>query len=126
MKTIIHTEKAPPAVGPYSQAVAVSGFVYTAGQVGLDPVTRQFAGNSVQEQTHQVMKNLAAVLEAAGCTFADVVKTTVFLKDMNDFAAMNAIYGECFQTDAPARSTVEVTRLPLDALVEIEVIAVLP
>lgn len=126
MKTIIHTDKAPPAAGPYSQAVAANGFVYTAGQIGTDPVTRLFAGSTVQEQTRQVLNNLVAVLEAAGCTFADVIKATVFLSDMNDFAAMNAIYAEYFQTNPPARSTVQVARLPLDALVEIELVAVLP
>jgi 2-iminobutanoate/2-iminopropanoate deaminase len=126
MKTVIHTDKAPPAAGPYSQAVVANGFVYTAGQIGTDPATRQFAGSMIQEQTRQVLNNLVAVLEAAGCTFADVVKATVFLKDMNDFAAMNAIYGEYFQTNPPARSTVQVARLPLDALVEIELVAALP
>lgn len=126
MKTIIHTDKAPPAAGPYSQAVAANGFVYTAGQIGTNPATRQFAGSTVEEQTRQVLNNLVAVLEAAGCTFADVVKATVFLNNMNDFAAMNAIYAEYFQTNPPARSTVQVARLPLDALVEIELVAALP
>ena len=125
MKTIIQTDKAPPVAGPYSQAVAANGFVYTAGQIGTNPETRQFAPG-VEEQTRQVLNNLAAVLEAAGCTFADVVKATVFLSDMNNFAAMNAIYSEYFQTNPPARSTVQVARLPLDALVEIELVAVLP
>jgi 2-iminobutanoate/2-iminopropanoate deaminase len=126
MKTIIHTDKAPPAAGPYSQAVTTNGFVYTAGQVGVDPATRQFAGDTIETQTRQVLNNLVAVLEAAGCTFADVVKATVFLSDMNNFAAMNAIYGEYFQTNPPARSTVQVARLPLDAKVEIELVAALP
>lgn len=126
MKTIIHTDKAPPAAGPYSQAVTANGFVYTAGQVGVDPATRQFAGDTIEAQTRQVLNNLVAVLEAAGCTFADVVKATVFLSDMNNFAAMNAIYGEYFQTNPPARSTVQVARLPLDAKVEIELVAALP
>ena len=96
MKTIIHTDKAPPAAGPYSQAVAANGFVYTAGQIGTNPATRQFAGTTVEEQTRQVLNNLVAVLEAAGCTFADVVKATVFLSEMNNFAAMNAVYSEYF------------------------------
>ena len=126
MKTIIHTDKAPPAAGPYSQAVTANGFVYTAGQVGVDPATRQFSGDTIEAQTRQVLNNLVAVLEAAGCTFADVVKATVFLSDMNNFAAMNAIYGEYFQTNPPARSTVQVARLPLDAKVEIELVAALP
>ena len=125
MKTIIQTDKAPPAAGPYSQAVAANGFVYTAGQIGTNPETRQFAPG-VEEQTRQVLNNLAAVLEAAGCTFGDVVKATVFLSDMNNFAAMNAVYSEYFQTNPPARSTVQVARLPLDALVEIELVAALP
>lgn len=126
MKTIIHTDKAPPAAGPYSQAVAANGFLYTAGQLGTDPATSQFAGITIEEQTRQVLTNLTAVLEAAGCTFANVVKATVFLSDMNNFAAMNAVYSEYFQINPPARSTVQVARLPLDALVEIELVAALP
>lgn len=126
MKKIIHTDEAPPAAGPYSQAVVAANVVYTAGQIGLDPNTRQFAGSSIQDQTRQVFSNLSAVLRAAGCDFGDVVKATVFLKDMNDFAAMNAIYGEYFPSNPPARSTVQVARLPIDALIEIELIAVLP
>jgi len=126
MKTIIHTDSAPPAAGPYSQAVAANGFVFTAGQLGLDPVTRQFVAGGVTEQTHQVLKNLTAVLAAAGCSLSDVVKAVVFLKDMNDFAAMNAVYAEYIVGDAPARSTVQVAKLPLDGLVEIEFVAVIP
>ncbi len=126
MKTIIHTNDAPPAAGPYSQAVAANGFVFTAGQLGLDPVTRQFVAGGVTEQTHQVLKNLTAVLAAAGCSLSDVVKAVVFLKDMNDFAAMNAVYAEYIVGDAPARSTVQVAKLPLDGLVEIEFVAVIP
>jgi len=126
MKVVIHTDKAPPAAGPYSQAIVANGMVFTAGQVGLDPQTRQFAGPSIQEQTRQVFANLSSVLAAAGCTFADCVKSTVFLKDMNDFAAMNAIYSEYFPANPPARTTVQAARLPIDALIEIELIAVLP
>ncbi len=126
MKTIIHTDDAPPAAGPYSQAVVVNGFVFTAGQLGLDPHTRQFVAGGVAEQTHQVLKNLRAVLTAAGSGLEHVVKATVFLKDMNDFAAMNAVYAEYLGGQSPARSTVQVARLPLDGLVEIEVVALLP
>lgn len=126
MKSVIHTDKAPPAAGPYSQAIVANGMVFTAGQIGLDPHTRQFAGQSIQEQTRQVFANLSAVLAAAGCTFADCVKSTVFLKDMNDFAAMNSVYSEYFPANPPARTTVQAARLPIDALIEIELIAVLP
>lgn len=126
MKTIIHTDDAPPAAGPYSQAVVANGFVFTAGQLGLDPQTRQFVPGGVAEQTHQVLKNLRAVLAAAGSGLEHVVKATVFLKDMNDFAAMNAVYAEYLGGQSPARSTVQVARLPLDGLVEIEVVALLP
>jgi 2-iminobutanoate/2-iminopropanoate deaminase len=125
-KTAIATTKAPAAIGPYSQAVRVGDFLYTSGQVALDPATGQIVPGSIDEQTTQVLENLKAVLEAAGATLTDVVKTVVFLKDMNDFAAMNTIYGKYLApegTVAPARSTVEVARLPKDALVEIEVIA---
>ena len=126
MKTIIHTDSAPPAAGPYSQAVAANGFVFTAGQLGLDPATRQFVAGDVTEQTRQALKNLTAVLAAAGCNLSDVVKAVVFLKDMNDFAAMNAVYAEYISENSPARSTVQVAKLPLDGLVEIEFVAVIP
>ncbi|MBK9122069.1 MAG: RidA family protein [Chloroflexi bacterium] len=126
MKTIVHTDQAPPAAGPYSHAVIANGVVYTAGQVGVDPVTRQFAGPSIEAQTRQVFANLKAVLAAAGCTFDNVVKATVFLADMNDFVNMNAIYAEYFPVSPPARSTVQVARLPIDARIEIELVAVLP
>ena len=125
-KTAISTNDAPAAIGPYSQAVRIGNFLYTSGQVALDPVTGSLVSGGVKEQTARVVENLKAVLAAAGASFAQVVKTTVFLKDMGDFAAMNEIYGRHFATDnavAPARSTVEVARLPKDALVEIEVIA---
>ena len=126
MKTVIATAKAPAAIGPYSQAVKIGNLLYTSGQVALDPATGQIVPGAIAEQTTQVLENLKAVLEAGGSTLASVVKTTVFLKDMNDFAAMNAIYGKYLAAEgtvAPARSTVEVARLPKDALVEIEVIA---
>ena len=125
-KTAVTTPDAPAAIGPYSQAVKMDQLLYTSGQVALDPATGQLVPGGVAEQTAQVLENLKAVLEAAGSSLGNAVKTTVFLKDMNDFAAMNAIYGRYFAPDgvvAPARSTVEVARLPKDALVEIEVIA---
>jgi 2-iminobutanoate/2-iminopropanoate deaminase len=127
-KKRIATAQAPAAIGPYSQAVCVSGFVYTSGQVGFDPANGQLVEGGVREQTEQVLRNLDAVLQAAGSSLAAVVKTTVFLKDMNDFAVMNEVYGSFLAregTVAPARSTVEVARLPRDARVEIEAIATL-
>jgi 2-iminobutanoate/2-iminopropanoate deaminase len=126
IKTAISTPKAPAAIGPYSQAVRIGNLLYTSGQVALDPASGQIIPGGIAEQTTQVLENLKAVLEAAGTTLANVVKTVVFLKDMNDFAAMNAIYGKYLASEgtvAPARSTVEVARLPKDSLVEIEVIA---
>jgi 2-iminobutanoate/2-iminopropanoate deaminase len=125
-KIAIHTAQAPAALGPYSQAVRIGDFVFTSGQVALDPATGQIVSGGIDAQTHRALQNLQAVLAAAGLDLARVVKTTVFLKDMDDFAAMNKIYAEYFQSEAapaPARSTVEVARLPKDALVEIEVIA---
>ena len=120
---IIHTNAAPAAVGPYSQAVVSGGMVYTAGQVALDPETGAMVGKDVVEQAHQVMKNLAAVLEEAGTTFENAVKTTCFLADMGDFAAFNAVYGKYF-TGKPARSCVAVKELPKKLLCEVEIIAV--
>lgn len=119
----ISTDQAPAAIGPYSQAVAVDGWLFTAGQLGLDPATGEFVPGGVQEQTRRALENAAAILADAGSGFADVVKTTVFLKDMNDFAAMNEIYAEFFAQDPPARSAVQVAKLPKDGLVEIEIIA---
>lgn len=120
----IHTVAAPGAIGPYSQAVAAGGYVFTSGQIGLDPATGQLVDGGTEAQTRQVMANVAAVLAAAGLTFADVVKTTIFLIDMNDFAAVNAVYGESFEdAPKPARSTVAVAALPRGARVEIETIA---
>ncbi len=119
---IIHTDAAPAAVGPYSQAVVSGGMVYTAGQIALDPETGALVGGSVVEQARQVMSNLAAVLDAAGSGFEKTVKTTCFLADMDDFAEFNAVYGEYF-TGKPARSCVAVKTLPKGALCEVEVIA---
>jgi len=123
-KKIISTEHAPAAVGPYSQAVRVGKMLYTAGQIPLDPATGRLVEGDIAAQTEQVLRNLAAVLEAAGSSLKDVVKTTVFLKDMSNFGPMNAVYGRYFDKKAPARSTVEVAALPLDAQIEIEAVAI--
>jgi 2-iminobutanoate/2-iminopropanoate deaminase len=122
-RRIVKTEGAPGAIGPYSQAVVAGGFVYCSGQIPIDPATGQFVEGGVAEQTAQVLINLSKVLEAAGTSLGRVVKTTVFLADMNDFAAMNEVYAGFFTEDPPARSTVEAARLPRDARVEIDVIA---
>ena len=121
----VHTDNAPAAIGPYSQAVVANGFVFTAGQVPFDPVSMQLVEGDIAVQTEQVMKNLRAILQQAGADLSTVVKTTVFLKDMNDFAAMNEVYARHFGDHKPARSTVQVARLPRDAGVEIEVVALL-
>lgn len=123
-KKIITTEKAPTAIGPYSQAVLVGDMLFVSGQLGIDPATGKFAGDSIEAQTRQVLKNIGAILEAAGLSFEDVVQSTVYLKDLNDFQKMNAVYAEFFPKDPPSRATVEVARLPLDAGVEIAVVAV--
>lgn len=123
MRQIVETDKAPRAIGPYSQAVIAGGFVFASGQIPLDPRTGEFVAGGVAEQTEQVMRNLLAVLEAAGSSAEQVVKTTVFLADMNDFAAMNEVYGRYFKEKPPARATVEAARLPRDARVEIEAVA---
>lgn len=125
MSQIISTPNAPAAIGPYSQAVAVNGFLFASGQIPLDPETQQVVAGTVEVQTGRVLNNISAILEAAGSGLAKVVKTTVFLKDMNDFAAMNGVYAKYFAVNPPARSTVEVARLPKDVRVEIEVIAAL-
>ena len=122
-RQVIHTDAAPAAVGPYSQAISANGFVYTAGQVPLVPETGALIEGDIQVQTRQALTNLQAVLQAAGSDLAHVVKTTVFLNDMDDFSAMNEIYAEFFGENPPARSAVEVARLPLDAQVEIEAVA---
>ncbi|MEK6304276.1 MAG: RidA family protein [Acidobacteriota bacterium] len=123
MKDRIHTDNAPKAIGPYSQAIKANGLVFASGQVALDPATMQIVEGGIREQTERVMNNLKAVLEAAGSSFERVVKTTVFLADMNDFAEMNEVYGRFFGEVPPARSTVEVARLPRDVRVEIDLIA---
>ena len=122
-KTVVTTKKAPGAIGPYSQGIKAGGFVFASGQLGLIPETGVFAGDSVEAQTRQSLANVKNVLEAAGSTLEKVVKTTVFLKDINDFAAMNAVYSEFFKGDCPARSAVQVAALPKGGLVEIEVIS---
>jgi 2-iminobutanoate/2-iminopropanoate deaminase len=125
-KQAVSTKDAPAAIGPYSQAIRIGNFLYTSGQVALDPANGAVVPGGVTEQTARAIENLKAVLAAAGASLAKVVKTTVFLKNMGDFAAMNEVYGHYFAADGvvpPARSTVEVARLPKDALVEIEVIA---
>jgi 2-iminobutanoate/2-iminopropanoate deaminase len=124
-KQIIHTDQAPAAVGPYSQAVQAGNFIYTAGQIGLDPATGKLVAGDVAAQAEQVVRNLTAVLAAGGSSLAQVVKTTVFLTDMADFQAMNEVYGRYFPSPYPARSTVAVAGLPLGARVEIEVVAML-
>ena len=120
----MHTDGAPAAIGPYSQAIVAGNLVFTAGQIPLDPKTMQMVEGDVAAQTERVLENIKAVLEAAGASLSSVVKTTVFLKDMNDFSAMNEVYARYFGDHRPARSTVEVARLPRDARVEIEAIAV--
>ncbi len=124
MKETISTDNAPGAIGPYSQAVKTGNMVFCSGQIPIDPVTGEFVSGDVAEQTRQVLKNLSAVLEAAGTDLSNVVKTTVFLADMNDFTAMNEVYAEFFNGNKPARATVQAARLPRDARVEIDCIAV--
>lgn len=126
-RTIIQTKGAPAAIGPYSQAVLTpGGLLFTAGQIALDPVTGGVVAGGIQEQTARVLENISAVLTAAGSGLPHVVKTTVFLSDMNDFGAMNEVYGRYFSDSPPARSTVQVSRLPRDVRVEIEAIALVP
>jgi 2-iminobutanoate/2-iminopropanoate deaminase len=123
MRDVISTDHGPKAIGPYSQAIRANGFVFLSGQIPLDPVTQQLIEGDVSAQTLRVMKNIDGILTASGSALKKVVKTTVFLKSMGDFAAMNEVYGQFFTQNPPARSTVEVSRLPKDVLVEIEVIA---
>ncbi|MBA2336138.1 MAG: RidA family protein [Pyrinomonadaceae bacterium] len=125
MKEIVSTENAPGAIGPYSQAIKTGNLVFCSGQIPIDPETGEFVSSYVAEQTEQVLKNLSAVLEAAGTSLDAVVKTTVFLTDMGDFNAMNEIYGRYFNDNKPARATVQAARLPRDAKVEIDCIAVI-
>jgi 2-iminobutanoate/2-iminopropanoate deaminase len=124
VREIVATEAAPQAIGPYSQAIQIGNFVFTSGQIPIDPKTGAFVEGGIAEQTEQVLRNLAEVLRAAGTSLEAVVKTTVFLADMNDFAAMNEVYGRYFSNEPPARSTVQAARLPRDARVEIDAIAV--
>jgi 2-iminobutanoate/2-iminopropanoate deaminase len=123
MKDIVLTDRGPKPIGPYSQAVKSNGFVFVSGQVALDPKTNEFVGSDVRQQTERVLENLKAIVEASGVSLNHVVKTTVFLKDMNDFTAMNEVYARYFIAAPPARSTVQAARLPKDALVEIDLIA---
>ena len=124
MKTRIHTDKAPAAIGPYSQAVLAGDFLYVSGQLPLDPVSGAMAGDTAAEQAEQSIRNLSAILEAAGMTLDDVVKTTVLLQDIGDFAAMNAVYATFFTKDMPARICYQVSKLPMGAKVEIDAVAV--
>jgi len=124
MRDLIRTQEAPQAIGPYSQAIRANGFVFVSGQVAIDPSNQQVIAGDIAAQTDRVLKNLSAILKAAGTDLKKVVRATVFLKNMNDFAAMNEVYGKYFTVVPPARSTVEVARLPKDVLVEIDVIAI--
>ena len=124
MKKEIKTEKAPKAIGPYSQAIMANGFVFASGQIAIDPSTGELKTGTIEEQTRLVLNNLKAVIEAAGSSFDKVVKCTVFLQDMNDFNRMNAVYGEFFNPPFPARAAVQVARLPKDVKIEIEAMAV--
>lgn len=124
MKKIISTKNAPAAIGPYNQAIEANGFVFVSGQIPLIPETMELVEGGIVEQTHQVLKNLEAVLKEAGCTLENVVKTSCFLKSMNDFVAMNEVYAQYFEENQPARAAVEVARLPKDVMVEIEAVAV--
>jgi 2-iminobutanoate/2-iminopropanoate deaminase len=125
MKDIVLTDRGPKPIGPYSQAVKANGFLFVSGQVALDPKTGEFLSGTIAEQTERTLQNLKGIVEASGSNLGHVVKTTVFLKDMNDFAAMNEVYAKFFTAAPPARSTVQVARLPKDALVEIEAVVVI-
>ena len=124
MREIVLTDRGPKPIGPYSQAIKVNGLLFISGQVAIDPKTNEFVGGDIRQQTERVLENIKGVVEAAGSKLSHVIKTTVFLKNIGDFAVMNEVYGKYFAAAPPARSTVEVARLPKDALVEIEVIAV--
>src|SRR5579864_5396429 len=121
MREVISTQNAPQAIGPYSQAIKANGFVFVSGQIAIDPATQQLLTGDVAAQTDRVLRNVSGILEAAGTDLGKVVRSTVFLKNMGDFAAMNAVYGKYFTSSPPARSTVEVARLPREVLVEIDV-----
>ncbi|HEY2932577.1 MAG TPA: RidA family protein [Acidobacteriota bacterium] len=122
-RSVVRTDRAPKAIGPYSQAIATDSLIFVSGQIPIDPATGNLTGGGIVDQTHQVLKNLSSILEAAGSSLKKAVKTTVYLSDMNMFQEMNAVYQEYFQADPPARATVQVSRLPKDVLVEIDVIA---
>lgn len=123
MSDVVSTDRAPQPIGPYSQAIKSGGFIFMSGQVALDPKSGELTGGDIRQQTERVLENIERILQAAGANLHHIVKTTVFLKDLNDFAAMNEVYGRYFTAAPPARSTVQVARLPKDALLEIEVIA---
>ena len=123
MKNVVSTDRGPKPIGPYSQAIKANGFIYLSGQVALDPKSGEVVGSDIRQQTERVLENIKGIVEAAGANLQHVIKTTVFLKDMNDFPAMNEVYARYFTAAAPARSTVQVSRLPKDALLEIEVVA---
>ncbi len=123
MKNVVTTDRGPKPIGPYSQAIKANGFIFLAGQVALDPKSGELVGSEIRQQTERALENIKGILEAAGVNLHHVIKTTVFLKDMNDFAGMNEVYARYFAAAPPARSTVQVSRLPKDALVEIEVMA---
>ncbi len=123
MRDVIATDKGPKAIGPYSQGIRANGFIYLSGQIPLDPATQELVGGDIQAQTERVLRNIQGILESSGASLKSVIKTTVFLKNMSEFTAMNEVYGKYFSVNPPARSTVEVARLPKDVLVEIEVIA---
>jgi 2-iminobutanoate/2-iminopropanoate deaminase len=125
MRDVVLTDRGPKPIGPYSQAIRTNGFLFVSGQVALDPKTGEMTGADIRPQTERVFENIKGILEVAGSNLHHVVKTTVFLKDMNDFSTMNEVYAKYFTSAPPARSTVQVSRLPKDALVEIEVIAAL-
>jgi 2-iminobutanoate/2-iminopropanoate deaminase len=126
MKTVIQTTKAPAAIGPYSQGIQCGSYLFVSGQLPIDPETGQIVSSDIQAQTHQSIKNLQNIIEAAGASLVNVVKTTVFIKDMNQFALINEVYGQYFSENPPARATVEVARLPKDAGVEIEAVVYIP
>ena len=123
MKDVVLTDRGPKPIGPYSQAIKSNGFLFASGQIASDPKTGELVGSDVRQQTERVLENIKSIVEAGGITLSHVVKTTVFLKDMNDFAAMNEVYARYFTAAPPARSTVQAARLPKDALVEIDLIA---
>lgn len=123
MKKIFNTEKAPKAIGPYSQAVEANGLLFISGQIPIDPATGKLVGGGITEQTEQVMKNIGAILEEAGYTYSDVIKSTCLLSDMDNFASMNAVYGKYYPADPPARAAYAVVKLPMGALIEVETIA---